>query len=302
MIMRTTLILILMLVLPAAFLSGCGTESDDSDAPSVVVTTSILGDVVANLAGDRASITVIMPVGADPHEFEPSARQVALMREADLIIANGLGLEEGLEDVLVAAADEGVEVLEIGSTVDVRTLGESGEADPHVWLDPVRVASAAGAIVEALERLDPTVDWEAGAAAYREELAALDGWIRDRLAGVPDAARILVTGHDALGYFADRYGFEVIATILPGSTTVVEPSGAGFAETVAILEASGSPAVFTDLGENQALAEQLADQLDREIAVVPLYTGSLGEAGSGAATYIEMMKWDAAAIARALEP
>ncbi|MDF1594775.1 MAG: metal ABC transporter substrate-binding protein [Acidimicrobiia bacterium] len=301
--MRTTLILrmtgaVLALALAS---SACASDASDGSSFTVVVTTSILGDIVTNATELGANVEVIMPVGADPHEFEPSARQVASIRSADLVIANGLGLEEGLEDVLASAAEDGGLVLEVGPAINPLTLGSSGDLDPHVWLDPTRMAAAVDVVVGALRGLDPSVDWAQIAAPYRQELLDLDVWIDARLAAIPQEDRVLVTGHQAFGYFADRYDFEIIATILPGATTMVEPSAAGFADIVTILEASDTPAVFTDLGENQALADQLSVQVDRPVLVVPLYTGALGEQGSGAGTYLEMMRWDVEAIARAFE-
>jgi zinc/manganese transport system substrate-binding protein len=304
MIMRTTLILrtLAPALSFALFTSACTSESAEADTVDVVVSTSILGDIVANIVGDDAEVEVLMPTGADPHEFEPSARQVAAIRSADLVIANGLGLEEGLGRVLEEAAGDGVFVLEIAPLVDPRPLGDdAGNLDPHVWLDPTRMAMAVDFIASALSDSEPTVDWAAHAEPYRRALIETDEWVRRRLASIPPEARLLVTSHQAFGYFADRYDFEVIATILPGATTMVEPSAAGFAEAVKILEVSGSPAVFTDWGENQALAEQLAVQVRRPVFVVPLYTGALGDNGSGAETYIEMLRWNANAIGEAFE-
>jgi zinc/manganese transport system substrate-binding protein len=301
--MRTTLILrtastVLALALAS---SACASDASGGSSFTVVVTTSILGDIVTNATGLGANVEVIMPIGADPHEFEPSARQVASILSADLVVANGLGLEEGLEDVLAAASEDGGVVLEVGPAVGPLTLGPSGDLDPHVWLDPTRMGAAVDLVVVALHDLDASIDWTRIAAPYRQELLDLDVWIAARLAAIPREDRVLVTGHQAFGYFADRYDFEIVATILPGATTMVEPSAARFAEIVKILEASDAPAVFMDLGENQALADQLAVQVDRPVLVVPLYTGALGEQGSGAGTYLEMMRWNVEAIAKAFE-
>ncbi len=303
MIMRTTLILrtVSTVVALALTFSACASEASDGPSFSVVVTTSILGDIITNATGLGANVEVIMPVGADPHEFEPSARQVASILSADLVVANGLGLEEGLEDVLAAASEGGGVVLEVGPAVAPLTLGPTGVLDPHVWLDPTRMAAAVDLVTAALRDLDASIEWAQIAAPYRQELLDLDVWITARLAAIPHEGRLLVTGHQAFGYFADRYDFEIIATILPGATTMVEPSAAGFAEIVKILDASDAPAVFTDLGENQALADQLTVQVDRPVLVVPLYTGALGEQGSGAGTYLEMMRWNVEAIAKAFE-
>lgn len=299
MIMRTTLIIKFVIVAVAGGLgaSACSEQAPVSAGPTVVVTTSILGDIVVGITGGDAEVEVIMPSGADPHEFEPSARQVASIRSADLVIANGLGLEEGLEDVLIDASAGGAVLLEVGPLVDPLALVGSEGFDPHVWLDPMRMVTAVDAIADALTSLDGSSDWQANAASYREQLLELDRWITDRLADIPSGERVLVTGHQSFGYFADRYDFEIVATILPGATTMIEPSAAGFSDVVDLLEASAVPAVLTDMNESQALAEQLTAQVSRTVVVVPLLVGGLGEAGSGAETYLDLMRWDVNAIA-----
>ena len=300
MIMRTTLILrILFFVSVAAFLPACAAEAVDDGKIQVVVTTSVLGDIVHRAVGAEASVVTIMPGGADPHEFEPSARQVAEIQSADLVIANGLGLEEGLEDVLAAVESDAL--FEFGLQVEPVPLGESGGSDPHVWLDPLRMVKALDALTQHLETIEASVDWHSTAAGYRSELIETDEWIIDRLASIPSADRILVTGHDAFGYYADRYGFEVVATILPGATTMVEPSASGFAEVVAIVEASAAPAVFTDIGESPALAEQLVQQVGREVLVITLYSGTISGNGSGPGDYVAMMRWNTEHIALVFE-
>jgi zinc/manganese transport system substrate-binding protein len=223
------------------------------------------------------------------------------MLSANLIVANGLGLEESLEDVLDSALEDGVAVIEIGPEVEPVRLTNSDGFDPHVWLDPVRMAGAVDSIVEALVELDPSVDWAAQAAPYRQELLEVDTWIDQQLEFIPRDARVLLTGHQNLGYFADRYGFEVIATILPGATTMIEPSASGFADVIDVLEASGARAIFTDFGESQALAGQLTEQVDRDVPVVPLHLGALGSEGSGAETYLDLMRWNVEAIRAVFE-
>lgn len=301
--MRTTLILTTFILVSALSLlaASCTGDAAETEALHVVVTTSILGDIVKSVAGSGVAVEVIMPASTDPHEFEPSARQVAAIRSADLVIANGLGLEAGLEDVLAAAAGDGVSLLEIGPAVDPLPLEQSGGDDPHVWLDPIRMVTAVDAVVGALGELDSSTGWTEIAAPYRQELLDTDDWVRSRLEFISPEKRVLVTGHQAFGYFAARYDFEVVATILPGATTMVEPSASGFADVIEIVDSIGALAIFTDLGENQALAEQLAEQAERTVLVVPLYTGALGEPGSGAETYLGLIRWNTEAIAEAFK-
>jgi zinc/manganese transport system substrate-binding protein len=310
---------VLALLLTACTSSGAAsTTSQAAPGPlSVVVTTSVLGDVVANVVGDAATVEVLLPIGADPHDYQPSARQLALVNEADLVVANGLRLEEGLVDALASAEADGANVLEVAPLVDPIPLGgtgaesagcdpteESGDTnrcDPHVWTDPVRMAVAARTIAAELAALDGSVDWEGNAGRYAQELLAADEEIAAALEAVPDERRILVTNHDSLGYFADRYGFEVVATVIPGGTTLGDPSSAELADLVVVIGDTGVPAIFAENVEPATLAEAVAAEVGDGVAVVELFTDSLGEPGSGADTLIGMLLTNAARIAAAME-
>jgi zinc/manganese transport system substrate-binding protein len=318
-------------LLPALVLAlavaGCG--GDGGAEPTgecgdtlVVATTTVLGDVVRQIVGDQGRVEVLMPVGADPHSFQASAAQAASLRQADLVVANGAGLEGGLQDVIAAAAADGVAVIEAASFVELLPFEahedegeahehegedhehEDGTVDPHLWTDPARMAEVAAGIGEALAAADPACAavHRAAAAAYAEELLDLDAEIEASLAAVPPEQRKLLTNHHALGYFADRYGFEVIGAIIPGGATLAEPSPADLAELVDILRQAGVRAIFAETTQSADLAEALAAELGGQVAVVSLYTGSLGEAGSGADTYIGMQRSNAERIAAALAP
>lgn len=288
-----------------------GGEGDASGAVRIVATTSVVGDLVAHVAGDAATVEVLIPVGADPHEFQASSRQAAAVQEADLVVAVGLGLEEGLSDVLDAAAGDGVTLLEIGPQVDPMPFGsgtgatESGGdhadgLDPHVWLDPVRMEKAARLVSDALGVIDPAGDWDARADAYAEELRAADAEIASLVATIPPAARVLVTNHDALGYFAARYGFDVIGVIVPGGSTLGSPSSAELAALVAVVRERQVPAIFAETIEPVTLADAIAAEVGAQVKVVELYTGSLGEPGSGADTLVGLLLTDARLIVDAL--
>jgi zinc/manganese transport system substrate-binding protein len=279
---------------------ACSSGSSDDGRPTIVTTTTVLGDVAANVAGGDADVEVLMPAGASPHEFVASARQVASIYEADLVVANGLGLEEGLVDVLAAARADGVNVLEIGPLVDPITAEDGASLDPHVWLDPIRMQAAAEFIAAALDEIDARGAWSERADAYSGELESAHHEIESILAAVPDQDRTLVTNHDSLGYFADRYGFTIVGTVVPGGSGLGDPSSAELAELVAVIEREGVPAIFADTSEPDALAEAVAAEASTDVAVVQLYTGSLGEPGSGADTLIEMLRLDAERIAAAL--
>lgn len=301
----------------------------DTDSPATIVaTTTILGDVTAQIvacADESATVTTLMPLGADPHEFSPSSAQVAELVGADLVVSNGLGLEAGLTDALENAATDGATVLEVAELVDPIPFGgdehaedEHGEdehaedehtedehghgsEDPHFWFDMARMATAAELIGATLA--------ESGGPAYAdcgqqvaEEIRNAEAEVVEILAAVPADRRVLVTDHDALGYFGEAYDFRIAGTVIPGGSTLGEPSSADLAELVAVINAEDIPAIFTNTAESAALSDSVAAETGRPIAVVPLYVGTLGEPGSGAEDYVGFMTTNAQRIAEALTP
>ena len=224
--------LISLSLIASISLASCA-PGDDPDGPTVVATNSILGDIVSKVVGDEAEVVVLIPLGADPHEFQPSARDVASINGADLVVANGLGLEAGLGDVLDSAESDGVPVLRVAEEVDPIPFGPGGDSnslDPHFWTDPLRVGAAASVIAVRLESGLPGGPWQANADGYIAEMTQLDAQIEDILSPIPDDDRNLVTNHDAMSYFAARYGFDVIGTVIPGGSTLADPSSAELAE------------------------------------------------------------------------
>jgi zinc/manganese transport system substrate-binding protein len=270
-----------------------------NETTRVVASTSIWGQVVHGVVGEDAEVTVLMPVGADAHDFQMSSSQAALVATADLVIVNGLGLEEGMQDALEAAVEEGANVLEVGESLDPMILAE-GEIDPHVWMDPLRVARAAELVAEGMTSLGDEVDWNVRAEVVTARMVATDVEIQQILAVVPVADRKLVTNHEALGYFADRYGFEVIGSVIPGPTTLDQPSSAELAALVATMREAGVAVVFAETSDSAALAEAVAAELGQETRVVALFTESLGPPGSGADTVAGMLLTNARLIADAL--
>jgi zinc/manganese transport system substrate-binding protein len=254
--------------------------------------------VVENLVGDDARVEVLMPPGADPHEFALSARQAADLREADLVVANGGGFEEGFDDALEAAEDDGATVARAVDAVELI------DEDPHFFNDPARMAVAAEALAATLADEVPGLDTRAfseRARAYVAELESLDAEVEAALAAVPAEQRKLVTNHDVFAYFADRYGFTVVGTVIPAVTTQAEPGAGELDELAATIEAEGVPAVFADTSSPESLAETLAAEVG-DIEVVELYSESLGEPGSDGDTYLAMVRTNARRIAAALGP
>ena len=200
-----------------ALSTGCGAEDGGSapaGGPAVLATTTILGDVAGRVVGDEGVVQTLLPIGADPHDFAASSRMAAWIVSADLVVANGLGLEGGLAGVLDAAADDGARVLEVGPLLDP-LIGPVVSPTPRVD-DPLRMGRAALLIADHLTDSHPGGAWRARAEAYASDLATTDATIRELLQGVRPQDRLLVTNHDFLGYFADRYGFRIVGVIIPG--------------------------------------------------------------------------------------
>ena len=295
------------------------TTAQTQDAPSVVVTTTVLGSVVGEIltcaVGDDSSMTVLMPIGADPHDFQASSAQVALMAGADLVVVNGLGLEEGVLDAVENVEADGVSVLEIASLVDPLPFGEEhsedkadeeshddhghGEFDPHFWFDMERMALAAE-LMGAELAVNGDESFASCGESVAADLRATEVVIADALSSVPEANRVLVTDHDALGYLAERYDYDVVGVVLPGGSTLGDANSSDLAELVATIQEEGVRAIFGNTAGSPALLETLANEVGGSIQVVELFVGSVGGPGSGAESYAEMMTTNATRIASAL--
>lgn len=269
--------------------------SEPDDGFRVVATTTILGDIVSNIVGPDVIVDVLMPVGVDPHDYRASSTQVAAIARADLVIANGGGLEEGLADVLDAAREDGVRVVEVLPVVD--PIQRQGTPDPHFWLDPLRVGVAAQFMADELG-----VSGSDRVRAYLDRLETLHRDTQALLGGIQSGMRKLVTNHDSFAYFAERYGFEVIGVVIPGGSTLGDPSSQALADLVKDIDSYDVPAIFADSAKPTLLAETIAQEAGRSVDVVELFTGSVGGAGSGADTVTRMLLLNANRIAEALIP
>ena len=287
--------------------SACSTTTAD-DGPLVVVTTNILGDVVERVVGDQARVVTLMPPGADPHSFEISPKEAALIVDADVVVSNGLGLEEGLERHVDAARADGVPIVAAGELVEPLeyTAGDAaGTVDPHFWTDPQRMID----VVDGLERefavaIDGIDADELAqtSAAYRSELADLDAEMSAAFAAIPAERRALVTNHHVFGYLADRFDFRVIGAVIPSGTTLAAPSASDLDDLTTAIEEAGVATIFADSSQPDRLVQVLADEADIDVAVVALFTESLSAPGEGAETYIEMMRSNEQLIATGLSP
>ncbi len=297
----------LALVLTAVGVALPACTVSERDGPLIVVSTNILGDVVTEIVGDEADVMTLMRPNADPHSFEVSAQEAARMRTADLVVSNGLGLEEGLQQHLDAVAADGVPTFVAGDVVDVLPYSEgdaAGAPDPHFWTDPGRMVDVVDALVPVLQRL-PGVDAgavSAHAGAYRDELRTLDSAMAEAFAGIPERQRALVTNHHVFGYLADRYGFDLVGAVIPGGTTLAAPSASDLADLATAIEATGVPAIFAESSSPDRLVQALASEAGVQVEVRTLFTESLTEPEGGAPDYLTMMRVNTERIATGLTP
>ncbi|HEY1135159.1 MAG TPA: zinc ABC transporter substrate-binding protein AztC [Nocardioides sp.] len=301
---RLPLLVATAAVAAAGSLTACSAGAG-SDGPLVVVSTNILGDVVENLVGDQAEVLTLMKPNADPHSFEISAQEAARVRSADLVVSNGLGLEEGLQQHLDAAADDGVATFVAGDAIEVLEYAEGdagGTPDPHFWTDPARVLD----VVDALEPVLAEVDGIDGTelaervADYRDAVVEVETEMTEAFAAIPDERRALVTNHHVFGYLAQRFGFTVVGAVIPGGTTLAAPSASDLSDLVDAVEDTGVPAIFAESSSPDRLVQALAEEADVHVDVVELYTESLTEADGGAPDYLTMMRVNTQRIAAAL--
>ncbi|HEX9682817.1 MAG TPA: metal ABC transporter substrate-binding protein [Acidimicrobiales bacterium] len=304
-------------------LSGCsgGTNQPASGStgaprPVVVVSDSVLGDVVRHVVGDAADVSTIIPVGADAHEFQISARELSHVEGADAVIVTGVGFTEGLNDVIEALRGGSVPVFDASSALrDPLPAGgvdddgyddDDGHDDGvgidlHYFMDPSRMAQVVDGIVDFLSGSVEEIDVDrmrATVTDYLAELSALELEIEQMLAGIPPTDRALVTDHNVLGYFADRYDFDIAGIVNPGGSHG-GTSARDLAALTELIRRRDLPAMFITTSAPGELVETVASEVG-DVSVVPLFTESLGPAGSGAETYVEMMRTNARRIVAAL--
>ena len=261
------------------------------DAIDVVATTTVLADLVRQVGGSQVNATSLVPPGGEVHTFDPTPADIARVADADLVVTNGLGLDDWVADL---ARDS-------GSRAPIVALGDghAGTVNPHLWMDVGNAIAYVERIGEQLAAVDPAHAsvYEAGATSYGERLAALDDSARQQIGAIPAERRKVVSFHDAFPYFAEAYGLEIVGTVIdaPGQ----DPSAGEIADLIDGIRASGATALFGEAQFNPQLAETIADEAG--IAVVTdLYTDSLG--GPPADTYEGMIRWDVERVVGALQP
>jgi ABC-type Zn uptake system ZnuABC Zn-binding protein ZnuA len=281
---------------------GCGSGDDESaSGPTVAASTGLWADVTERVVGDDASVEQVIPDATSPHEFQLSAEDRATIEDSLLLVYNGADLEAGIpiDEIDVpkfAVADHVGELLpfeeagEHASEEQASGEVEHGSLDPHVWMDPSRVAAALPALADALAEADPdhADGYRARAESYAAELRELDADIEQQLGSIPPQNRKLVTSHDAMGYFADRYGLEVLATPFPASGPEAEASAQTIKEVEDAIRSSGVPTIFAQETDDPEVLERIARETGVSIEE-HLLVEAPGEAGS----YVGMLRQDA---------
>lgn len=313
-----------VLLLLGTLMSSCGASGQSATAEGggtklkVVATTSIVGDVVKLVAGDKADVTVMLAPGVNAHSYEPSPQDVKLVADADVVFSNGVGYEEFMRSLLENAggdaqlvevsegigliAFEGEHEEEAGHTEGEadHTEGEGehaeGGSDPHVWFNPQNVKVWTANIARKLGEMDSAnaATYTANAETYSATLDELDTWAKQQVAQIPQERRKLVTDHDTFGYLAQHYDFELIGEVLPSISSSAEPSAQQIADIIEIIRANNVPAVFVANEVNTSLAKQVSE--DTGAKLVPVYVESLSETGGKADTYERFMRYNIASI------
>jgi zinc/manganese transport system substrate-binding protein len=283
-------------------LAGCG-SSGSGGGPSAVATTTQIGDWLQVLAGADTTVHQILQPNTDPHEYEPRPKDVLATAGAKLVFENGDGLDAWMAKVVSDAGGSPKDVV-LGEMVPVRLPGErsgpeASRYDPHWWHDPRNAEAAVQAIGAALARKDPShrVGYERRTAAYLTKLRALDRGIAACFAPVPRSERKLVTDHDAFGYFAHRYGIQVVGAVIPSQTTQAQPSAGEIARLIALIRREHVKAVFPESSLSPRLARTIASETGA-VSSYTLYGDTLGPHGSPGATYLGMERANADAMVR----
>jgi len=277
----------IVLLLSLLILGACAPRTQ-AGKKTIVVTYSILGSVVKDLVGDSFDIVVAIPDGMDPHEWEPSAKDIETINKAALIVENGLGLEGGMEKTLEEARRAGVRFFTASDHVTVRTVGEgegipsgdpdqaAGAKDPHIWTDPLTMKAVVDALADELKD-DFNVDLSRRRSDLDSRLMELDAEVAASVARIPEVKRRLVTGHESMGYFAKRYGFKLVGAVVPSLSSQSESSAAELVALKRLIAENGVGVLFTEQSENSTVAQALAQEAKAES--VPLITHSLPRGG-----------------------
>jgi ABC-type Zn uptake system ZnuABC Zn-binding protein ZnuA len=298
------LTLVVLASLAGLVASGCGsTANSESGQLDVVATTTQIGDWVREVGGTAVSVHQILQPNTDPHEYEPRPSDVEDTAGAKLVFLNGDNLDQWMEQV-VSDSGSDAKMVDLGAVVPDRLPGESSGAeaskyDPHWWHDPRNAEAAVEEIERQLAKAEPAEarPFKSNADAYLAQLRKLDASIGQCIDSVPPGQRKLVTDHDAFGYFANRYGIEVVGAIIPSQTTQAQPSAKDLSDLIDLIEREDVKAVFPESSLSPKVAEAIASQTGAS-ADYTLYGDTLGPVGSPGATYVQMEEANADAMVR----
>lgn len=270
----------------------------------VLAVETFLGDIAQNVAGDRVKVDTLIPVGLDPHSFEPTPQDIARIADSNVLIVNGFGLEEWLQPVLDNAGGSRL-VIVATNGLPGRTPrpGEPvGTTDPHFWLDLTKVLTYVENIRFGLSQVDPNgaAIYARNSSAYEAKLKNLDQWVKTQVSQVPPEKRLLVTNHESFGYYADHYGFQIVGTIIPSVSPDASPSAQQLSQLIDQIKKTGAPAIFLETGSNPQLAQQIAQESKVKV-ITEFYTHSITAANGPAPTYLDMIRFDTTAIVTALK-
>jgi len=283
----------------AAALAGCGGDGGSAGGSvRVGAPTPLAAARARNVGGDRVEVDAIVAPNADPHEFEPRPGDVKAVADAEIVVRSGGDLDDWLGDLLESAGGDPTTVTLLDR---VKPLAGDDEVDPHWWQDPRNALLAAAAIRDTLAKADPEgrARYEANAAAYLRRLRALDGAVARCVEQIPEAQRKLVTTHDALGYYARRYGLEVIGTVIPANTTQAQPSAGDTARLIDTIRRAKVRAIFAESSVEPKVEKAIARATGAVIGR-PLWADGLGPAGSGGDTYLRAVAENTRAITEGL--
>lgn len=297
------LLSILSIVMAACTPSPTG--STQATPLKVVAVESFLGDITRQVAGERVIVVSLIEAGMDPHTFEPIPRDIITISESRLLIVNGGGLENWLQKMIdVQSISIPIVVASSGLTPRLPSSSErmDEQLDPHFWLDPVNIKTYVRNIRDALIEMDPAGrdDYERNAGQYILQLDELNTWIDGEVAQIPPENRLLVTNHESFGYFADRYGFKIIGTIIPSVSSGSTPTALQLTDLIGKIQYAKVKAIFLEAGSNPELAQTIASETGVTI-ITGLLTHSLTGSDGPADTYINMMKYDTQLIVDALK-
>jgi len=337
------------MIVPLIALFGMNQFSTHAQSKlQVVVTTSIIADVAKNIGGDLVDVTTIIPANSDVHGYIPTPQDIAMLVDADVVLVNGLGMEQGLLEIIEENAPDahivslGINVLssdhhhdeeaeateeahseeEHGTPEYLGIYGEDvacdvnheeehtteaehahGACDPHVWTSPTNVMVWAGniAVIFGEADTDNADAYLTNSQAYIAELTALNDEMHMLIDTIPAENKVIVTNHNFLAYFAAEFGFEVVGTVIPSASSMAQVAPQDIADLIEVIKAEGVKAIFAEYAVSIDIAETVANEVGYEVAVVQIYSDSLGEAGDEASTYLGMIRYNVNAIVNALK-